>query len=160
MTSLGFSTLPWTSERTERLSKGKRQECELTENRMGRAFRTTIIVLQSVFGVALILLSAQLHFNRHYSPYDIVLVILCIIVTTRLTVVIIVATNCVYRFAEKLHELRNFLEKCNGRTEYEHLALKLKVAGKWEKNNTQMFNFRTSYCVSTFFVRMYPAFCY
>ncbi|CAI2357252.1 unnamed protein product [Caenorhabditis sp. 36 PRJEB53466] len=88
--------------------------------------RTSIIALQSIFGLALVLLSTQMHFNRHYSPYDLVLVILCIVITARLAVVIIVWTNCVYRIAERVREIGKFLEKCNGRTEYEHLALQMK----------------------------------
>ncbi|EGT43138.1 hypothetical protein CAEBREN_18200 [Caenorhabditis brenneri] len=97
--------------------------------RNGRASlqRTSVVTLQALFGVALVLLSIQLHFNKYYSPYDIVLVILCIIVTVRLVVVLVIWTNCVYRLGEKLKELAKFLEKCNGRTEYEHLALKMKV---------------------------------
>lgn len=88
-------------------------------------FRTSVVTMQALFGVALVLLSVQFHFNN--SPYDIVLVILCIIITTRLVVVLVIWTNCVYRIGEKLSELGMFLEKCNGRTEYEHLALKMKV---------------------------------
>ncbi|PIC18740.1 hypothetical protein B9Z55_024531 [Caenorhabditis nigoni] len=88
--------------------------------------RTSVVTIQALFGLALVLLSIQFHFNAHYSPYDIVLTILCIVVTTRLVVVFVIWTNCVYRVGEKLGELRKFLEKCNGRTEYEHLALKMK----------------------------------
>ncbi|CCD72624.2 Gustatory receptor [Caenorhabditis elegans] len=93
-------------------------------NNRASLLRTSVVTMQALFGVALVLLSVQFHFNN--SPYDIVLVILCIIITTRLVVVLVIWTNCVYRIGEKLSELGMFLEKCNGRTEYEHLALKMK----------------------------------
>ncbi|KAF1748119.1 hypothetical protein GCK72_024586 [Caenorhabditis remanei] len=96
-------------------------------NSRASLLRTSVVTLQALFGLALVLLSIQLHFNKYYSPYDIVLVILCIAITIRLVVVLVIWTNCVYRIGEKLGELRKFLEKCNGRTEYEHLALKMKV---------------------------------
>ncbi|CAI5456293.1 unnamed protein product [Caenorhabditis angaria] len=88
--------------------------------------RTITIAAQIIFGIILILLTVQLQFSKEASVYDIILTIVSIIIHVRLLISLVILSNITFRFGERLHEIRKFLDKCNGRTEYENLALKMK----------------------------------